>query len=344
VTSARARGKGAGEGHPAPAERELDEGLAAALLPPRDPEGHKGTFGRLLVVAGSTEYAGAALMAGSAALRAGAGLVTLCLPASLQPHLAGRVPELITLGLPETSPGQLDAQPAAALIAEQPHDAALVGPGLRPGVATRRLVERILREEGPPLTLDAGALDALSGLPGWWRRLRRETVLTPHPGEFARLLEGAGGATGASGAGGAGAAAASPVARSESAAAAARRWGHVVVLKGPRTVVAAPDGSVVVAPFVLPALATAGTGDVLAGIVASLLAQGVRAADAACLGVFLHGRAGEHVSERLGDAGLLATDLLAEIPRVRRHLTLQRQRERGGSVGFRSPRADPAGA
>ena len=301
--------------------RELDEAMVAGLVPVRDPEGHKGTFGRVLVVAGSLDYAGAALMAGSAALRAGAGLVTLCLPQSLQPHLAGRVPELITLGLPESSPGHVAVSRAAGMIAEQPHDAALLGPGLHPDGGTRRLVERLLRTDGPPVTLDAGALGALSGSPGWWSRSRREMVLTPHAGEFGRLHGEVG---------------ADHAARADAARVAAVAWQQVVVLKGARTCVAAPDGSVVVAPFVLPALATAGTGDVLAGIIAALLAQGASPFDAACLGVFLHGRAGEHVSERLGDAGLLATDLLVEIPRVRRHLAARRQRQQTGGVGFRS--------
>ena len=303
--------------------RDLDEALAATLVPRREPEGHKGTFGRLLVVAGSLEYAGAALLAGTAALRSGAGLVSLCLPDSLRPHLAGRIPELITIALPESSPGRLAVTRAARLIADQPHDALLVGPGLHPTGETRRLVERLAGVPGPPMALDAGALGALSAAPGWWDRIRREAVLTPHPGELARLS---------------GAVGSDPEARAEAARSAGLAWRQVVVLKGARTLVAAPDGSLSVAPFVLPGLATAGTGDVLAGIVGGLLAQGLGPLDAACLGVYLHGRAGEHVSERLGDAGLLAGDLLTEIPRVRRHLVSRRERPLASCVGFRWPR------
>jgi NAD(P)H-hydrate epimerase len=307
---------------PADAVERLDEETAAGLLPERDPKGHKGTFGRLLVVAGSLDYAGAALMSGAAALRAGAGLVTLCLPTSLQPYLAGRVPELITLGLPEKAPGEVLADAAAALVGEREHDALLLGPGLRPGTATTRLVVLLAAQSGPAVVLDAGALDALAGVPGWPSRLARVAVLTPHPGEFRRLGRDPG---------------TSAAERREAALSAARDWGQVVVLKGAGTVIAAPDGRVLEAPFVLPALASAGTGDVLAGTIASLMAQGCRPLEAASLGVFLHGRAGEHVSERLGDAGLLATDLLPEIPRVRRHLAAIRARRGDSRLGFATP-------
>ena len=162
----------------------IDADLAAGLLPLRDRRGHKGTFGRVSVVAGSLDYAGAALMAGAAALRAGSGLVSLYLPVTLQPFLAGRVPELITRGLPERGSGQLDAAAAASLVLDAPCDALLVGPGLAPGPGTSGLVQRLLAVDGPPAVVDAGALDALSGIPGWAARVRRPCVLTPHPGEM----------------------------------------------------------------------------------------------------------------------------------------------------------------
>ncbi|MFV2064981.1 MAG: NAD(P)H-hydrate dehydratase [Chloroflexota bacterium] len=301
----------------------IGEAQAARLLPERDRRGHKGTFGRVVMVAGSLDYAGAALMAGTAALRTGGGLVTLCLPSSLQPALAGRVPELITRGLPEVSPGELDAVPAAASIVELEHDALLVGPGLRPGRGTSRLVGRLLAEDGAPAVVDAGALNALATVPGWWSRIVRRCVLTPHPGEFRRLGIEPGSDDGQ---------------RRRAALEAATAWGQVVVLKGAASVVAEPGGRVLVAPFELPGLATAGSGDVLAGIVTSLLGQGVEPFDAAALGVYLHGRAGEQLSERLGDAGLLATDLLLEIPRARRQLALLRGRDSGGQLGFVAPR------
>jgi NAD(P)H-hydrate epimerase len=305
----------------------LDEHRAAALVPERDPHGHKGMFGRVSVVAGSLDYAGAALMAGAAALRAGAGLVTLFVPASLQPYIVGRVPELITRALPETAPGEIDGRAAAECVSELEHDALLIGPGLRPGAGTTAVVKRLLATAGAPAVIDAGALEALSRVPRWWARVARECVLTPHAGEMGRLgVEPGSDAEG----------------RRAAAALAAGRWGQVVLLKGAGTVVASPGGALTEASFVVPALASAGTGDVLAGIIASLVAQGLAPEAAAILGVYLHGRAGEHVSERFGDAGLMATDLLAEIPRIRRHLRDVRERDGGSPLGFGAP-PSPAG-
>jgi ADP-dependent NAD(P)H-hydrate dehydratase / NAD(P)H-hydrate epimerase len=283
----------------------IDADLAASLLPPRDRRGHKGTFGRVSVVAGSLDYAGAALMAGAAALRAGSGLVSLYLPVTLQPLLAGRVPELITRGLPERGSGQVDAAAAASLVLEAPCDALLVGPGLAPGPGTSGLVQRLLAVDGPPAVVDAGALDALSGIPGWAARVGRPCVLTPHPGELARLGRSAGD---------------DDEARLEAARGAASDWRQVVVLKGAHTVVADPAGRALRAPFSQPLLGTAGSGDVLAGIIASLAGQGLAVFEAAALGVYLHARAAERMEAELGDAGLMATDLLGEIPRARREL------------------------
>ena len=303
-------------------DKLLDEAMAAGLLPERDPRGHKGTFGRVVVVAGSLDYAGAALMAGAAALRAGGGLVTVCVPNSLQPVIAGRVPELITRGLPETEPYEVDADEAAADLAEMPHEALLVGPGLKPGRGTTRLVPGLLAFEGAPAVVDAGALDALSKHPRWWSRVGRPVIVTPHPGEFARLGYEAG---------------TTDEARREAALAAARSWSVVVVLKGAGTVIAAPDGRALTAPFEVPALGSGGSGDVLAGVIASLVGQGLSRFDAAALGVYLHARAGEDISARLGDAGLMATDLLPAIPRARRHLDMVRQRDPVNRLGFDAP-------
>jgi hydroxyethylthiazole kinase-like uncharacterized protein yjeF len=284
----------------------LDEDRVATLVPKRDPRGHKGTFGTLLAVCGSLDYAGAGLLASLAALRTGAGLVCLAVPASLQPLFAGRVVEVITMALPETSPGEIDPEASATLIAERAPDALLVGSGLRPGEATRNLVALLVGTDGPPAVLDAEALNSLAKTPDWWSAASRPAVLTPHLGEFARL-DGS-------------AVPDDDAARVERARAAAARWGRVVVLKGAHTVVSAPDGRTAMAGFENPALSTGGTGDVLAGTVGSLLAQGCAPYEAACLAVYLHGLAAEHVRERIGDSGLLASDLPFEIARVRRHL------------------------
>ncbi len=293
----------------------LDADLAARLLPVRDPRGHKGTFGRVTVVAGSLDFAGAALMAGAAALRAGSGLVTLWLPASLQPLLAGRIPELVTRGLPERSAGVVDPAAAADLILSTAHDALLVGPGVAPGPGSRGLVQRLLAAEGPPAVVDAGALDVLSGIPGWAGRVRRPCVLTPHPGELQRLGRLPGG---------------TDEERLAAVQAAAAAWSQVVVLKGAQTVIAEPAGRTLLAPFSLPLLGTAGSGDVLAGVIASFIGQGLPAFEAAALGVYLHARAAERLGDELGDAGLMATDLLEQIPRARRALRDRRTDERPG--------------
>jgi NAD(P)H-hydrate epimerase len=298
----------------------LDEAIAAALLPERDPRGHKGTFGRVIAVAGSLDYAGAALMAGAAALRAGSGMVTVCVPASLQPLIAGRIPELITHGLPEVEPFEVDAAASAADIGERACDALLVGPGLRPGRGTERLTRRLLAAEGSVAVVDAGALEALSRAPGWWTRLARRVIITPHPGEMARLGRPVG---------------PSDEERRALAEAAAVEWGVTVVLKGANTVVADPGGSSLAAPFEVPGLATAGSGDILAGVIASLAGQGLAPFDAAALGVYLHARAGRDVGARMGGAGLMATDLLSAIPRERDYL--EHERWRAGRVGFDAP-------
>jgi NAD(P)H-hydrate epimerase len=300
----------------------LDEPMAAALVPPRDPRGHKGTFGTLVAICGSLDYLGAALLVGHAALRTGAGLVCIAVPGSLQPLIAGRVLEATTLGLPEVSPGDVDPLAAADVIAERKATAILVGPGMRGGEGTRNLVRRLVASEGAPALMDAEALNSLAVTTEWWKPVRRPLVLSPHPREFARLEDAEVGDDDGE--------------RTERARAAAERWKSVVVLKGAHTIIADPEGRLVMAGFENPAMASGGTGDVLAGILGSLLAQGAAPFDAACLAVYLHGVAGEHVRERIGDAGLLAGELPWEVPRIRRHLKeVGKQASRGTKrVGF----------
>jgi hydroxyethylthiazole kinase-like uncharacterized protein yjeF len=312
----------------------LDDRLIAALLPERPPRGHKGTFGKVLVIAGSLDYAGAALLVCRAAGRAGAGLVTLAVPESLQPLFATKVVEATTMALPEDDVEEVDPEPALARILDHEHDAIVLGPGLRPGLATTELVSRLLDagDEGSPapIVLDAEALRSMATLPEWWSRATRPSVLTPHPGEFARLRAGSGLDPAADGD-----LAGDDAARAGAASDAAATWGRVVVLKGARTVIADPDGTVAVAPFENPALASGGTGDVLAGAIGALLAQGLPPAAAARVGVYLHGMAGDVIRERIGDAGLLASDLPDAVPLVRKRLAAIAERERGGKqLGF----------
>jgi ADP-dependent NAD(P)H-hydrate dehydratase / NAD(P)H-hydrate epimerase len=289
---------------------KLDDAVAARLLPARDEHSHKGSHGTLICLCGSAEYVGAALLAASAATRAGAGLVALAVPRSLHAHFAGRVVEAITITLPEAD-GDVEPDGAAQALAEREASALAIGCGLRESEGHRRLILDLLSRPGPPALVDGGGLNLLARSGEWWRGVRRECVLTPHPGEFARMTGAAVGA--------------SDDARAERAREAAERFGQVLVLKGARTVVAGADGRLAVAPFANPALATAGTGDVLAGAVAALLAQGLAPFEAACLGVYLHGMAGERVRERLGDAGLVASDLPLELALARRELHRHKQ-------------------
>ena len=312
----------------------LDDEAMARLLPERGKRGHKGTFGKLLVVAGSLDYAGAALLVCRAAGRAGAGLVTLAVPESLQPLFAAKVVEATTMALPEDDVEEVDPEPALAKILDHEHDALVIGPGLRPALATADLLRLVLTapEEpaGPPAVLDAEALRTLAAADGWWTSVTRPCVLTPHVGEFTRLRAGSGHEPAEDGD-----LNDDDEARVRAATAAATEWRQVVVLKGARTVIAAPDGLVSVAPFENPAMASGGTGDVLSGTIGALLAQGLTPYDAARLGVYLHGLAGEAVRERIGDAGLLASDLPEAVPPARKRLAQLAERLRSGRrLGF----------
>jgi hydroxyethylthiazole kinase-like uncharacterized protein yjeF len=313
---------------------ELNDEAAASLLPERPPRGHKGTFGKLLVVAGSLDFAGAALLVCRGAGRAGAGLVTLAVPESLQPLFAAKVVEATTMALPEDDVEEVDPEPALMRILDHSHDAIVLGPGLRAGLATTELVRGIVASEEEPATspivLDAEALRSLASLDGWWEAVVRPAVLTPHTGEFARLRASSGHDPQLDGD-----LIDDDARRVDAARAAAVEWRQVVVLKGARTVVAAPDGRAATAPFENPALASGGTGDVLSGAIGALLAQGLDPYDAAQLGVYLHGLAGEAVRERLGDAGLLAGDLPDQVALARKRLAAIADRGRAGPrVGF----------
>jgi hydroxyethylthiazole kinase-like uncharacterized protein yjeF len=313
----------------------MDDQAAAALLPERPARGHKGTFGKVLAIAGSLDYAGAALLVCRAAGRAGAGLVTLAVPESLQPLFAAKVVEATTMALPEDDVEEIDPEPSMARILDHDHDAIVVGPGVRPGLAITELLRLLLaapehEPEPAPLVLDAEALRSMATMGEWWSGAVRPCVLTPHVGEFERLRAGSGMEAPADGD-----LASDDEARHAAAKSAAEAWGQVVVLKGAKTVIAEPDGTVTVAPFENPALASGGTGDVLSGIIGALLAQGLKPGPAARLGVYLHGAAGETLRDRIGDAGLLASDLPDAVPTVRKRLVGLAERNKPGKrLGF----------
>ncbi len=279
------------------------------IIPPRPLISNKGTFGKVMVVAGSPRFTGAAYLACSGAMRVGAGLVTLAVPTSLHTALAAKLTEATFLPLPETKQGEMPPDAGSFLAAETDgYQTMLIGPGLSQSKSIIQMVNTLVFEKRDPqinLVLDADALNCLAQADisaEKWRGVSGGGILTPHPGEMARLTE-------------------MPVEKIQgdrigTASRAAVAWGKVIVLKGAYSVIAAPDGRISVSPFANPGLASAGTGDVLAGIISGLSAQRMSPYDAAIAGVFIHGKAGDVVTCKLGDAGMIAGDLLPVIPGV----------------------------
>lgn len=269
-----------------------------SVLPQRPLISNKGTFGRVLVVAGSPMYTGAATLACLGALRAGAGLVTLACREPVRAAVAAHLAEVTFLPLPG-DPDEPDAETvshvAAALSA---YDALLIGPGLGMALGTQELVRQLVtapEASDLPVVIDADGLNALARQLNWHESMVCKAVLTPHPGELARLTRST-----------------TPDVQADRLGVARRcveTWGQTLVLKGAQTVIAAPEPPVRLSPFANALLATAGTGDVLAGTIAGLLAQGVEAPVAAGLGVYLHGAAAELYADEYGMSGLLASEL-----------------------------------
>lgn len=284
----------------------VEPGDVRRLLPPRLLDAHKGDFGRLAVIAGSRGKAGAAILCARAALRSGAGLVTVFCPESLEQVVVGALPEAMTHGLEEKRGGLAAKAGREAVEALADFDAAVVGPGLGSSAGTLEAIEEIARGAARPLVGDADFLNAFSGRPGLLARRRSPTVLTPHPGEAGRLLGISGRAVQGN--------------RARAAAELARAARSVVVLKGAGTLTATPGGRLVVNPTGTPLLSTAGSGDVLAGAIGALLAGGLRDREAAIAGAYLHGAAGELLARDLGDAGLLTGELADALPRARKAL------------------------
>jgi hydroxyethylthiazole kinase-like uncharacterized protein yjeF len=288
------------------APRAIDARLLRTWrLPEPDASGDKRDRGLVVCVGGAPELPGAIILAATAALRAGAGGVRIGTLAGIAPAVGVAVPEALVFGLRETRVGGI-APSAAQAIAERaaPARAVLIGPGVADPRATRGLVSGVLsRLRGPDaVVLDAGALDALRDRPDLSRECSASVVLTPHAGEAARLLGLE-----------ATAVEAEPLATARETA---RRFGAVVVLKGAETLVVEPSGSAHVYQQGRVGLATSGSGDTLAGVIAGLAARGANAVQAAVWGVYLHGEAGNRLNESVGQVGFLARELLAEVPRV----------------------------
>jgi ADP-dependent NAD(P)H-hydrate dehydratase / NAD(P)H-hydrate epimerase len=272
-------------------------------LAPRPADAHKGTCGHLLVIAGGTGKTGAAVMTATAAMRAGTGLVTLGLPASLAPSVGSRLLEVMSAPLAESQPGVLGAAALTAVAHLYSGKACLaIGPGLGTAEATARLVRAVVRGCPAPMVIDADALNILAETPQVLDEVRSPLILTPHPGEMARLL----GST----------TAAVQADRLTAARTLAIRYGICVVLKGARTVVAAPEGTVWINPGGNSGMASGGMGDVLTGIIAGLAAQGHGPEAAARLGVFLHAAAADRLAQRRGPRGFLAGEVMELLPAV----------------------------
>ncbi|MFN8597708.1 MAG: NAD(P)H-hydrate dehydratase [Anaerolineae bacterium] len=276
-----------------------DPTLIRSLLPARPANAHKGTFGKTLIVSGSTLYTGAPILAATAAYRAGAGLVTLATPQSIHAIMAAKIDEATFRPLPDQS-GVLNAA-AADQLREfiETYDVALIGPGLTQD-ARSFIAAFLALKPSARLVLDADALNCLAQLDQWWTQVTQTAILTPHPGEMSRLTKLSLKAIEAD--------------RLGTAIEYAKIWGHVVVLKGAFTVIAAPDGRSILMPFANPALAMAGSGDVLAGTIAAMVSQGLKPYEAALCGAYLHGVAGEVARREIGTAGVLAGDLLTYLP------------------------------
>jgi len=264
-------------------------------LPERLSDSNKGSYGKALIVGGSAGYTGAPALSAHAAYRSGAGLVTVAVPSSVLPDIRGTLLEATWLGLDENN-GALSKTAALDVKTQSPNfDSLLIGPGL--SRSADEFVATLLNEAASlhNLVIDADGLNLLTGIENWWTRLPPETILTPHPGEMVRLCG-------------------IPIAevqarRWELAAEKAAAWNAIVVLKGAHTVIASPIGQIAVLPFKTSALATAGTGDVLAGLIAGLLAQKLTPFDAALVGCYLHGLAGVKVAETIGERASTAGDI-----------------------------------
>ena len=279
----------------------VDEENCCQLFPPRHRNSHKGTFGHVFVAGGSTGMTGAVALAGEAALKGGAGLVTVCIPASLNPIMENKLTDVMSIPLPETENGVLGSQAADLLLKHaKREDVIAVGPGLTTSPGTEDFVKDLLSKARCPLVIDADGLNTLAGNPQVFLEMRVPAIITPHPGEMGRLL-------GCS-------AREVQKDRVQVASDFASRHGIVVVLKGSNTIVAAPNGQVFINTTGNPGLATAGSGDVLIGLIASFLAQGLPPAKAAVAGTYIHGATADQLVNFVGERGMTAGELLKNLP------------------------------
>ena len=275
---------------------------AKAALPVRKPSSHKGTFGHAGIIAGSVGKTGAAAMAAKAALRVGAGLVTVAIPSSVNDTLEAKLLEAMTIPMPETKARTLARSSLDRLLTfGRTRTAIAIGPGLTTHPETVDLIQELVKRIDKPCVLDADALNALAGKASLLTESKFPPILTPHPGEMSRLeIDSSPQSVNAD--------------RIGVASRFARERGVLVVLKGARTIIARPDGMTAVCPTGNPGMATAGTGDVLTGMITGFLAQGLSQWDAACTGTYIHGLAGDLAARTVGQAAMIAGDLIEHIP------------------------------
>jgi hydroxyethylthiazole kinase-like uncharacterized protein yjeF len=282
--------------------------MVQTYLPKRQLSSHKGTFGHVGIIAGSVGKTGAAALAARAALRIGAGLVTVAIPTSVNDTLEAKLLEAMTLPMPETKARTFARTALDRLVAFMAARTAIaIGPGLSTHPETVELVQALTKQLDRPAVLDADALNALTGRTALLASCKTPPIITPHPGEMARLEADATPQTVNND-------------RIGTASRFARERGLFVVLKGARTVVARPDGAVAICPTGNPGMATAGTGDVLTGMMVGLLAQGMPSWEAACAATYLHGAAGDLAAARMGQAGMISGDVIEEIPYALRQI------------------------
>ena len=277
--------------------RRLNHELVLSLLPDRNPWGHKGNFGKLLLLCGSRGYTGAAFFAAMGALRAGAGLVFLGVPESIYGIESVKLNEPVIFPLPDAG-GRLSADAVPEILTRLPQmDAVLVGPGLGQSEGTLAVVRAVLEKAECPVVVDADGINVLSAHRDLLRGRKSPTILTPHDGEFARL----GGVIGED--------------RMAAAAALAEELGCTVLLKGHETCITdGTDGYL--NPTGNPGMAVGGSGDVLAGVITAMLGAGLPPLEAAACGAWLHGAAGDRCAAELGQYGMLPTDMLSALPRL----------------------------
>lgn len=273
------------------------------ILKPRKAESYKSSHGHLLILAASPGMTGAAYMCGTAAMRSGSGLVTVGVPESLHEIMEVKTTEVMTIGLPETPGRRLGTVSYDEIKRALAGKTALViGPGAGASEELARLIELILKDVKIPVVIDADGLNSFAPRIASLKGFKSEVVLTPHPGEMSRLLNMDISAIQAD--------------RIGAAERLVQLTGATVVLKGASTVIACPDGHVYLNPTGNPGLATAGTGDILAGMIGAFLAQGCKAPEAAIAAVYIHGLAADEVKKQTGEIGMMATDLLQFIPRL----------------------------